>query len=155
MLRRYCLEPDASQTMSAETLFYTSNFLVIPFWLIMIFAPRWLWTQRIMKSLWVVVPSAVLYLGMLAPNLINIFASLASRPTAAGVAALMSDPVAATISWAHFLAIDLFIGRWIYLDSQERNLSAWIVSLVLFITFNFSPIGLLLYLATRYFARRV
>jgi hypothetical protein len=140
--------------MSTEILFYLSNFIVMPFWALMIFAPHWSWTKRIMASLWVVVPSAVLYLGMVAPNLIYIFASLASRPTAAGVAALMSDPVAATISWAHFLAVDLFIGRWIYLDSRERNLTAWIISPILFIAYNFSPIGLLFYLAVRYLSGR-
>ncbi len=85
--------------MSTEILFYISNFIVMPFWALMIFVPHWSWTKRIMASLWVVVPSAVLYLGMVMPNLIYIFTSLASRPTAAGVAALMSNPMAATISW--------------------------------------------------------
>ena len=140
--------------MFTEILFYLSNFMVMPFWALMIFVPHGSWTKRMMASLWVIVPSAVLYLVMVVPNLIYIFSSLASRPTAAGVAALMSDPLAATISWTHFLVIDLFVGRWIYLDSRERSLSAWIVSPILFITYNFSPIGFLFYLVARYFSQR-
>ena len=140
--------------MSIEILFYINNIIVMPFWALMIFAPHWSWTKRILASLWVIVPSAVLYLVMVVPNLTYIFSSLVSRPTAAGIAALMSDPLAATISWTHFLVIDLFIGRWIYLDGHERKLTAWIVSPILFIAYNFSPIGLLLYLAARYFSHR-
>jgi hypothetical protein len=140
--------------MSTEILFQISNFIVLPFWTLMIFAPHWSWTKRIMASLWVVVPSAALHLSLTVPQLGYIFTSLASRPTAAGVAALMSDPIAATISWAHFLAIDLFIGRWMYLDSRERNLSAWIVSPILGVAFMFSPIGFLFYLAARYISER-
>ncbi|MCB0052120.1 MAG: DUF4281 domain-containing protein, partial [Caldilineaceae bacterium] len=33
-----------------ETLFSLSNLLVLPFWLAMIFLPRWRWTGRVMAS---------------------------------------------------------------------------------------------------------
>jgi hypothetical protein len=49
----------------------------------------------------------------------------------------------------HFLAFDLFVGRWIYLDSQERRISAWLVAPVLFLTLMLGPAGFLLYLAVR------
>ncbi len=106
-----------------------------------------------MASLWVVVPSIVLYLVLLAPNLPYI-ASLIGSWSVAGITVLMGNPVAATLTWMQLLVGDFFIGRWIYLDSRERNLTAWIVSPSLFITYVFSPIGFLAYLVTRYWVQR-
>jgi hypothetical protein len=49
----------------------------------------------------------------------------------------------------HFLAFDLFVGRWAYLDSRQRGTSAWIVSPILFLILMVGPLGLLLYLFVR------
>jgi hypothetical protein len=65
------------------------------------------------------------------------------------VAALLGTPAGATIGWAHFLAFDLFVGRWAYLDSRERAISAWLMAPVLFFVLMLGPIGFLLYLAVR------
>ena len=43
-------------------------------------------------------------------------------PTPDGVAALLGTPVGAAAGWAHFIAFDLFVGRWMYLDARERGL---------------------------------
>jgi hypothetical protein len=58
-------------------------------------------------------------------------------------------PYFATLAWAHFLAFDLFVGRWIYLDSRERGSSAGLVAPALLLTLMLGPIGFLLYLALR------
>jgi len=49
----------------------------------------------------------------------------------------------------HFLAFDLFVGRWIYLDSRRRQVSPWLMAPLLFLTLMLGPAGLLLYLAVR------
>lgn len=134
--------------MTIETLFSLSNLLVLPFWFLTILLPHWRWTKRLMASPWVAAPPAILYLILVAPRIGPLFASLAS-PSAAGIAQALSNPTTATIAWAHFLAFDLFVGRWAYLDSRERNLSALIVSPVLFFVFMVGPIGYLLYLLVR------
>jgi hypothetical protein len=72
-----------------------------------------------------------------------------SRPTLGGVAALLGSPAGATIAWAHFLAFDLFVGRWIHLDSQDRQISSWLIAPVLFLTLMLGPAGFLLYLIVR------
>src|SRR5260370_26566157 len=72
-----------------------------------------------------------------------------SRPTLDGVVALLASPAAATIAWVHFLAFDLFVGRWIYLDSQERRISPWLMAPVLFLTLMLGPAGFLGYLIVR------
>jgi len=59
------------------------------------------------------------------------------------------SPVGATIAWLHFLAFDLFVGRWIYLDGRERGVSGRVMAPVLFLTLMVGPCGFLLYLIAR------
>ena len=61
----------------------------------------------------------------------------------------MATPEAATVAWFHFLAFDLFVGRWIFLDNQENKISAWILGPILFITLMAGPIGYLAYLIAK------
>ena len=131
-----------------EIIFSLSNLLVLPFWLLMIALPHWSWTRRLLQSPLVVAAPAVLYLLLALPQFGTLVPAVAS-PTLPGVAGLLGTPVGATIAWAHFLAFDLFVGRWAYLDSQERGISAWVMAPVLFLILMFGPIGFLLYLAVR------
>ena len=54
----------------------------------------------------------------------------------------------------HFLAFDLFVGRWAYLDSRQRGITAWLVSPILLLILMVGPLGLLLYLIVRLFLGR-
>lgn len=136
-----------------ETIFQLSNLLVVPFWFLIILLPHWQWTRRIMASPWVVGPAALLYALLVIPSLSTLLPLLAS-PQVASVAVLLGTPAGATIAWAHFVAFDLFVGRWVYLDSRERGITAWLVSPVLFLVFMLGPLGLLLYLIVRTLLRR-
>jgi hypothetical protein len=131
-----------------ETIFQVANLFIMPFWLLMILLPYWQWTKRIMSSLWTVVPLALLYAMLVVPNIFVFLGDLAN-PTLGGIAALLGTPEGATVGWIHFLAFDLFVGRWAYLDSRQHNLSAWLVSPTLFFILMFGPFGLLLYLGVR------
>jgi hypothetical protein len=131
-----------------DTIFSLSALLVMPFWLLMIALPGWPWTRRIMASLWVVLPAALLYAALIVPQLGGALPLLV-RPSLDGIRALLGTPAGATAAWAHFLAFDLFVGRWVYLDSRERGLSAWLVSPTLLAVLMVGPLGLLLYLAAR------
>ena len=104
-------------------LFRLGNLLVLPFRALMILLPRRRWTVRIMRSPFVSAAPALFYAALVLPRLGAIWPAIA-RPTLPGVAALLGSLEGTTIAWVHFLAFDLFIGRWIYLDSQERRLSA-------------------------------
>ena len=102
------------------TLFQLSNLLVMPFWVLMIFLPHWQWTRRIAGSPWIAAPAALLYAVLVLPNALSLLPVL-MNPSLAGITALLSTPEAATIAWVHFLAFDLFVGRWVYLDSRART----------------------------------
>ena len=131
-----------------EATFSLSGLLVMPFWALMIFLPRWRWTRRILRSPLVILPPALLYAALVLPRLAEVFPAVSS-PTLTAIAALLGTPDGATIAWAHFLAFDLFVGRWIYLDGQERVISALLMAPVLFLTLMRGPIGFVLYLVLR------
>jgi hypothetical protein len=97
-------------------------------------------------------PWAVLYVILVVPGLLNVLPTLL-QPTLESVSALLGKPEAALIGWIHFLVFDLFVGRWIYLESRERNLSVWLISPILFLTLMLGPAGLLAYLTVRTFGR--
>jgi Domain of unknown function (DUF4281) len=135
------------------TLFSLSSLTSIPFWLLMIFAPRWIWTRKILESPFVILPAAILYIVLVFPNIISSFPTLAN-PKLETVQALLGSSAGATITWVHFLAFDLFVGRWAYLDSLERNIHPLAMALILFLILMFGPLGFTLYLGARSFAIR-
>ncbi len=132
-----------------ETLFMLSNWIVLPFWALMIFLPRWRMTERLMRAPLACAAPAAIYAALVIPRIADIWGPVSS-PELSGVAALLGSPVGATIAWMHFLAFDLFVGRWIYLDSRERGVSALVAGPALILTLMFGPIGFLLYLTARH-----
>jgi hypothetical protein len=136
-----------------EQLFSISNLLVMPFWLLMILLPHWRWTRRLIASPLIAVPPVIVYAVVVLPRVTQILAGVAN-PTLPGVSTLLGTPAGTTAAWAHFLAFDLFVGRWAYLDSRDRNLSAWIMAPVLFLILMLGPLGFALYLGVRALTRR-
>ncbi|MGQ0572615.1 MAG: ABA4-like family protein [Pseudonocardia sp.] len=134
--------------MSPELLFALAFPLAAPFWTLMIFAPGWSVTRRILASPLVVVPPALVYALAVLPNLATVWPAVTS-PTAAGVAALLGTALGAAAGWAHFIAFDLFVGRWAYLDSRERGVHPLVMAPVLVLTILLAPLGLLAYLLVR------
>ncbi len=141
--------------MDYALIFQWSAILTGPFWLLVIFLPHWTWTRRLLASPLIVAPAAAAYAILIIPQLAG-FSPLLLDASLENIAALLGSPAGATIGWIHFLAFDLFVGRWAYLDSREKGISAWLVSPVLFLILMAGPLGLLLYLGLHYWwkARR-
>ncbi len=127
------------------TVFELSNLLVLPFWLLMVLLPTWGVTRRVIASPWIVAPPAVLYLVTLVP-VATIVLPEVLNPVLARIVGLLGTPTGTTLAWAHFVAFDLFVGRWIYTDARGRGYSALWVSPVLLLTLMVGPVGLLAYL---------
>ncbi len=135
-----------------KTAFSLSNLLVLPLWVLMILFPHWRWTRRLLQSPFVVVPPAAMYAALVLPRAGTILPAV-TNPKLPEVAALLGQPDGATIGWVHFLTFDLFVGRWAYLDSRERHISAWLMAPVLLLILMLGPVGLLVYLGLRSLAR--
>jgi hypothetical protein len=114
----------------------------------MILVPGWSWTRRIIGSpLIVLVPLAV-YFATVA-TILPSFAREMLSPDLAGVQAIVATPQGTALVWAHLIAFDLFIGRWMYLDSRELNIHPLLMAPILVLTILLSPFGLTLYLMIR------
>jgi hypothetical protein len=131
-----------------ETVFSLGSLLVMPFWFLIIFLPTWKWTRRVVASSWIIAGAAALYMVLVLPGVLQILPAV-MNPNLQGIQQLLGTPAGATIAWVHFLAFDLFVGRWVYLDSRERNISPLLVSPILFFVLMLGPLGFLLYLVLR------
>lgn len=137
-----------------DLLFTIANLAVLPFWFLVIFLPHWRGTQRIVASPLILVPLPILYTVLIVPRLGSLLPLLV-QPDLPRIAAALGTPEGALLGWIHFLAFDLLVGRWAYLDSRQRGLSAWLVSPALFFVLMVGPFGLLLYLGLRSLVERL
>lgn len=133
-------------------LFQLCFLLAAPFWAMMIVAPGWRWTRRVVSSPWIAAGPVLIYLVLVLPAFGGFVAGLSS-PDLAGVRELLATPVGATAAWAHLIAFDLFVGRWIYLDSRTRGLHPLVMAPVLVLTILLAPIGFAAYLVLRHGVR--
>ena len=134
--------------MDPGTLFSLAFPLAVPFWALMIFAPRWTWTRRIIASPLIVVPPLLVYVALLVPQFAA-FAGPVVSADLAGITAVLGTPAGAAAIWAHAIGFDLFVGRWMYLDSRERGGHPLLMAPLLVLTILLSPLGLLAYLLLR------
>jgi Domain of unknown function (DUF4281) len=135
-----------------DVIFRWASTLVMPFWLLMILAPRWRVTARVMERPWGPALPAVVYAILVAPRLSTLLPVVAD-PTLPVISALLGSPQGALIAWLHFLAFDLFVGRHIWMRLRGTLLpSAWI-SLLLIATLLVGPLGYLFFLATLAFVQ--
>jgi hypothetical protein len=66
-----------------------------------------------------------------------------------GVATLFSSRSVLLAGWVHYLAFDLFIGRWAVDDALACGVNRVALLPCLFLIFMFGPLGLLLYFGLR------
>lgn len=122
------------------------NFSSVPVWVAMILAPRSAATRWMADRL---VPLyaglGVVYTGALAAGIAGAderadFLSMESVQKA------LQDPNAMLAAWTHYIAFDLFVGRWIWESSLAEDRPA---RLSLLLTWWAGPMGLTTYLARR------
>ena len=139
--------------MPLEILFKAASYSVIPFWLLLIVAPRWQWTQRLVHGPVVLLLLTPIYAYMLfgyapAPEGMNFL-------TLYGVMVGFSAPNIVVAGWIQYLIFDLFVGAWETRDAQRRGIPHWLVIPCLLATLMIGPVGLLLYVVVRFLRTRV
>lgn len=134
--------------MKAEQIFWIANSLALLSWIVLLVAPRWKWTNKIILSGVIPLSLSVAYL-----ILIVLFFGKADGgfDSLANVMKLFTNEWAVLAGWIHYLAFDLFVGNWEVKDSQAKGISHWLVIPCLILTFLFGPIGFLLYSILRIF----
>ncbi|MCH1460919.1 MAG: DUF4281 domain-containing protein [Candidatus Poseidonia sp.] len=129
-----------------EVLFWFSSLYILPFWVMMWFAPYHERTAALMKNEWIyLAPLAVAYTIAVLPNIIDIFILLGSdMPSPAIVVDMFSERDVILIGWLHYLAFDLFVGRWTWKRLVATEQPIYVSFPVLLFSMMVAPLGALL-----------
>jgi hypothetical protein len=137
--------------MSLELIFNIANIFVLPFWALMILLPKWNVTRTIMSSMVPFVALAGAYIYGFASSLDPDTAEAFTNTDLTTIASLFSNPSIAATGWIHFLTMDLFVGRWIYLEGQRTGV--WTFHSLALCLFA-GPMGLLSHIITTWISQR-
>jgi hypothetical protein len=130
-------------------LFSIANALAMGGWLLLLVAPRWGATRRLVLSGALPLLLAAAYAVVIGAHYFGPHASTGGFSSLADVAALFQDPWALLAGWVHYLCFDLCIGTWEVRDAQRRGVPHALLIPALLLTFLLGPVGLLLYAGLR------
>lgn len=134
--------------MTPASLFTLSFTVAAPFWALMILAPAWSVTGRVARSPLIVLPAVAVNLVLMVPLLAD-FWPVVTQPSLSGLQDLVANPQALAALWAQIIAWDLFVGRWMYLDSRELGVHPLLMAPIMVFTILLSPLAVPLYLLLR------
>ncbi|MEU5696376.1 ABA4-like family protein [Actinosynnema sp. NPDC020468] len=130
-------------------LFELTFWLTVPFWGLMIFAPTWSGTLRIASSPLIAVPPLVLYTGLVAGHLPELWATMSS-PELGELREFLGSSWGASAVWAQVIAWDLLIGAWMYREGRRLGVHPLVMGPLLLGTIILSPFGFLVFLVIRW-----
>ncbi|MGB3788354.1 MAG: ABA4-like family protein [Phormidesmis sp.] len=138
--------------MLIEYLYSGANLFALPFWALMVIVPGWSVTRRVMGSVLMFVPLALAYIYCFVNSIDSSSVESFANPTLSALAGLFADERVMATGWIHYIVMDLFVGRWIYWQGQEKGI--WTRHSLLLCLFA-GPIGLLSHLITTQLQERV
>ena len=144
---------DLLALVNSENIYLAANLGVIPFWLLLIFAPNHSLTNFFVQSIIGPMLLAVGYI-YLSYNLYlenNIFDGFELYSGLDGLYSMFANENLLLIFWLHFLAISLFAGAWIVRDARKYFIPKVVTIPTLVLTYFTGPVGLLIYWFLRIF----
>ncbi|MBW4653531.1 MAG: DUF4281 domain-containing protein [Kaiparowitsia implicata GSE-PSE-MK54-09C] len=137
--------------MTLDLIFDLANVFVLPFWVLMILLPKWGVTRRVMASHLPFVALAAAYIYGFVNSIDPDTAEAFTQTDLTTITQLFSTPAVAATGWIHFLVMDLFVGRWIYLEGERTG--TWTVHSLVLCLFA-GPMGLLSHIVTQWVSQR-
>jgi len=128
--------------MNFSHAFLIANTLALLSWLLLAFLPRYLVLLAGLRY-GIISAFAVVYTGVVAVFFFRIEGG--GFNTLQEVKNLMAADAGAFAGWVHYLAFDLFVGLWIAENADRIKLHRVLQFPILFATFMFGPLGLLLF----------
>ena len=130
--------------------FWFSSLFIGPLWILMWFMPRHELTKKIVGDIRIcVIPLIASYGILLAPNFLDVMLSLGSQmPTPDVVVDLFSTDEMLILAWLHFLVMDTFVGRYVWMRMIAADRPIQVSMPVLLFCMMAGPIGLLLGILT-------
>ena len=144
--------------LTYENIYLVANWGVIPFWLLLIFAPTHQITNFLTQS--IIAPlflaASYTYLAYIIYLEGNIFDGFELYSGLDGLYSMFANEALLLIFWLHFLAISLFAGSWMVRDSNKYLIPKIITIPSLILTYFSGPIGLVIYWFFRiFFAKKI
>ena len=138
-----------------DAFFKYLNILPMPVWIGMMFAPDHRLTERASRSSTVFIIAALNYLVALLLSIRGTRRNGEQIPldftSLEGVRKGLGTREGTTGAWAHMLALDLFVGAWIYRQARALNAPAPIRVVSILFAMMAGPVGLLIFLLWRIF----
>ncbi|MGY2709503.1 ABA4-like family protein [Thermostichus sp. MS-CIW-28] len=130
-----------------EMIFNGANWFALPFWAMMILLPGWKVTRKVMESLLPIAILAAVYLYLLVTGFNADVLKEFSDPqlSLTSLTDLFSQPAVMATGWVHYIVMDLFVGRWIFLEGWDKRV--WTTHSLILCLFA-GPVGLLSHLLT-------
>jgi len=132
---------------SAETIFAIANTWILPGWLLLLFAPAWKYTGKIVFYV-IIAVLAITYAWLLLSDIGSFDPEAGS--TLANISKAFANPRVALIGWIHYLAFDMLAGLLIAVDARRVGVNRILMALPLFLTLMTGPFGLLIYILIRF-----
>ena len=129
-----------------EITFWFSSIFIFPLWFMMWFLPKHDITKKIVGDVRICsFPLISSYAILLLPNATEILIALGSEmPTPDLVIDLFSSDEMIILAWLHFLVMDTFIGRYVWMRMLAAKRPIQISMPILLTCMMLGPIGLLL-----------
>ncbi|MFD2785561.1 ABA4-like family protein [Hymenobacter rubripertinctus] len=137
--------------LSPDVLFSLANPLALLGWALLVLAPRWRGTRRLVLTGALPLVLAGAYALLIGSHYLGSHGSEGGFDSLAAVAALFQNPWALLAGWVHYLCFDMSLGIWESLDAHRRGVPHLLLVPCLLLTFLFGPVGLLLYALVRRF----
>jgi len=125
--------------------FWFSSIFIFPLWVMMWFFPKHDVTRRFVGDVRICAfPLIASYALLLIPNATDVLITLGSQmPTTDIVIELFSDDQMIILAWLHFLVMDTFIGRYIWMRMLAAERPIQVSMPILLMCMMLGPIGLL------------
>ena len=134
-----------------DVSFFFSTMWVGPFWIAMLVYPEHEKTKSVMSGSWFFLGPIVIWWALMAsdPRALVDFAmdSLDPRDVLDGLAELLGTRVGASAAWAHFVAGDIVVTRWMWKRCLERGAERWVSAVSVFFGVMLMPVGVAMHLA--------
>ena len=130
--------------------FFLSTMWVGPFWIAMLVYPDHEKTHSVMGGYWFFLGPIVIWWALMAsdPQALVDFGkdSLDPRNVLDGLADLLGTRAGASAAWAHFVAGDIVVTRWMWKRCLEREVDRWVSTVSVFFGVMLMPVGVALHL---------
>ena len=122
-----------------------------PFWFAMLVYPEHDITERAMRGPWFFLGPILIWFVVTAsdPEGLVELASDSMDPSNAmsGLATLLGTRAGAAAAWAHMVAGDIFVTRWMWKRCIDRGAERWITAATVFFGVMLMPVGVALHVA--------